>query len=91
MFPVQAIKIDKSFVDGLGVEADDSSIVDAVIRLGHSLGLLVVAEGIETPLQLAQLRELGADEGQGYLFSHAQAAIDLDGGALDGAGLVPAR
>ncbi len=68
-FPVQAIKIDRSFVGGLGIEVDDSSIVDAVIRLGHSLGLQVIAEGVETPLQLARLRELGADQGQGYLFS----------------------
>ncbi|WP_420452065.1 EAL domain-containing protein [Ilumatobacter sp.] len=79
MFPVQAIKIDKSFVDGLGIEVDDSSIVDAVIRLGHSLGLVVVAEGIETPLQLARLRELGADEGQGHLFSAAVSAPSLVG------------
>ena len=68
-FPVEAIKIDRSFVSGLGIEADDSAIVEAVIRLGHSLGLEVIAEGVETPLQLATLRELGADQGQGYLFS----------------------
>ena len=54
-FPVEAIKIDRSFVDGLGIDGDDSSIVDGVIRLGHSLGLQVIAEGVETPLQLEQV------------------------------------
>ena len=73
-FPVEAIKIDRSFVNGLGIEVDDSSIVEAVIHLGHSLGLQVIAEGVETPLQLTQLRELGADQGQGYLFARPFAA-----------------
>ncbi|MEM1331848.1 MAG: EAL domain-containing protein [Actinomycetota bacterium] len=67
-FPVESIKIDKSFVDGLGMDADDESIVRAVIELGHSLGLTVTAEGIESPLQRDRLRALGADQGQGYLF-----------------------
>lgn len=77
-FPVEAIKIDRSFVSGLGIEVDDSSIVDAVIRLGHSLGLHVTAEGVETPLHLSKLRELGADSGQGYLFSRPVPASMLD-------------
>jgi EAL domain-containing protein (putative c-di-GMP-specific phosphodiesterase class I) len=73
-FPVEAIKVDRSFVTGLGLEADDTSIVEAVIRLGHSLGLTVVAEGVETPLQLNRLRELGCDKGQGYLFGRPRPA-----------------
>jgi diguanylate cyclase (GGDEF)-like protein/PAS domain S-box-containing protein len=73
-FPVEAIKIDRSFVAGLGLEADDTSIVEAVVRLGHSLGLNVVAEGVETPLQLNRLRELGCDRGQGYLFGRPRPA-----------------
>lgn len=73
-FPVEAIKVDRSFVSGLGLEADDTSIVDAVIRLGHSLGLTVVAEGVETPLQLNRLREFGCDRGQGYLFGRPRPA-----------------
>ncbi len=73
-FPVEAIKVDRSFVSGLGLEADDTSIVDAVIRLGHSLGLTVVAEGVETPLQLNRLRELGCDRAQGYLFGRPRPA-----------------
>jgi diguanylate cyclase (GGDEF)-like protein len=73
-FPVETIKIDRSFVSGLGLEADDTSIVEAVVRLGHSLGLSVVAEGVETPLQLKGLRELGCDKGQGYLFGRPRPA-----------------
>ena len=73
-FPVEAIKVDRSFVTGLGLEADDTLIVEAVVRLGHSLGLTVVAEGVETPLQLNRLRELGCDSGQGYLFGRPRPA-----------------
>jgi len=73
-FPVEAIKIDRSFVSGLGLEADDTSIVEAVVRLGHSLGLSVVAEGVETPLQLSRLRELRCDRAQGYLFGRPRPA-----------------
>jgi diguanylate cyclase (GGDEF)-like protein/PAS domain S-box-containing protein len=73
-FPVETIKIDRSFVSGLGLEADDTSIVEAVVRLGHSLGLSVVAEGVETPLQLKGLRELGCNKGQGYLFGRPRPA-----------------
>jgi diguanylate cyclase (GGDEF)-like protein/PAS domain S-box-containing protein len=73
-FPVEAIKVDKSFVSGLGIEQEDSTIVEAVVRLGQSLGLHVVAEGIESPLQLGRLRELGCDRGQGYLFGRPRPA-----------------
>ena len=73
-FPVEAIKIDRTFVNGLGIDAEDSTIVEAVVNLGHSLGLSVVAEGVETPLQLARLREIGCDRGQGYLFGRPRPA-----------------
>jgi diguanylate cyclase (GGDEF)-like protein/PAS domain S-box-containing protein len=73
-FPVEAIKIDRTFVMGLGIEPNDTSIVDAVVRLGHSLGLSVVAEGVETPLQLRRLREFGCDRAQGYLFGRPRPA-----------------
>ena len=73
-FPVEAIKIDRSFVSGLGIEQEDSTIVEAVVRLGQALGLHVVAEGIESPLQLGRLRELGCDRGQGYLFGRPRPA-----------------
>jgi len=76
-FPVEAIKVDKSFVDGLGIDADDETIVRAVIELGHSLGLAVTAEGVETPLQRDRLCELGANQGQGYLFGRPAPAGEL--------------
>jgi diguanylate cyclase (GGDEF)-like protein/PAS domain S-box-containing protein len=73
-FPVEAIKIDRSFVAGLGIDNDDSTIVEAVVRLGQSLGLTVVAEGVETPLQLNRLREIQCDFGQGFLFGRPRPA-----------------
>jgi diguanylate cyclase (GGDEF)-like protein len=70
--PVHSLKIDRSFVDGLGTDPDDSAIVAAVVHLGHALGLTVTAEGIETPLQLSELRTLGCDLGQGFYFARPQ-------------------
>jgi EAL domain-containing protein (putative c-di-GMP-specific phosphodiesterase class I) len=77
-FPVEGLKIDRSFVDGLGIEPNDTTIVDTLIRLGHSLGLSVVAEGLETPLQLQHLRRLGCDNAQGFLFGRPMPADTLD-------------
>src|ERR1044072_7235266 len=68
-FPVDSVKVDRSFVDGLGVEGEDSAIVAAVVSLGHALRLSVVAEGVETSGQLDQLLALGCDRAQGYWFS----------------------
>jgi EAL domain-containing protein (putative c-di-GMP-specific phosphodiesterase class I) len=76
-FPVDILKIDRSFVDGLGVEDDDSAIVQATINLAHSLGLTTVAEGTETPVQVGALTDLGCDKAQGYLFSRPQPASVL--------------
>ena len=73
-FPVEAIKIDRGFVAGLGLDIEDTTIVEAVVNLGHSFGIEVIAEGLETPLQLARLRELGCDRGQGYLFGRPRPA-----------------
>ena len=67
-FPVEALKVDRSFIDGLGREPEDSAICTAVISLAHALGLRAVAEGVETPEQLAELRTLGCEMAQGYLF-----------------------
>ena len=58
-FPVEAIKIDRGFVAGLGLDTEDTTIVEAVVNLGHSFGIAVIAEGLETPLQLARLRDDG--------------------------------
>jgi EAL domain-containing protein (putative c-di-GMP-specific phosphodiesterase class I) len=69
-FPIDTLKIDQSFVRNLATDADDASIVSAVINMGSSLHMRVVAEGIETREQLAMLREQHCPEGQGYYFSH---------------------
>lgn len=67
-FPVDHIKIDRSFVQDLGSDDGNAAIVSAVVGLGKSLGLKVTAEGIETKGQLHLLREMGCHNGQGYLF-----------------------
>ena len=68
-YPVDSLKIDRLFVDGLGSDAQDTAIVHAVIAFAKTLGLTVTAEGIETAHQFAQLRALGCDHGQGYYFA----------------------
>lgn len=73
-FPLDTIKIDQSFVAGLGSEGHDSAIVDAVLAMAQSLGLAVVAEGIEEERQLRHLHARGADIGQGYLFARPMSA-----------------
>jgi diguanylate cyclase (GGDEF)-like protein len=69
-FPVDMIKIDKTFIAELGQTTSASEIVSAVIGLAHGLRLHVLAEGVETAQQVALLRELGCDRAQGYFFSH---------------------
>jgi len=68
-FPVDELKIDRSFVDGLGVEAEDTAIVSSVLSLAKAVGVKVVAEGVETEDQRRILVELGCEFGQGYLWS----------------------
>jgi len=65
--PIDAIKIDESFVKALGRSDEDASIVGTLVELGHALGLAVVADGVQTAAQLEQLRELGCDAAQGDL------------------------
>ena len=65
-FPLHELKIDKSFVDGLGVNDEDTAIVAAIVAMAHALDLWVVAEGIETADQLQRLRTLGCEQAQGY-------------------------
>ncbi|MDX2453007.1 EAL domain-containing protein [Desulfosarcina sp.] len=69
-FPVDIIKIDRSFVMGCTTEPKNLIIIKAIIAMGHSMDKLIVAEGIETEEQFALMKELGCDEGQGYLFKH---------------------
>jgi len=67
-FPVESLKVDRSFIDGLGREPEDTAICTAVVSLAHALGLHAVAEGVETAEQLAELKTLGCEMAQGYLF-----------------------
>ena len=76
-FPVDALKIDRAFVAGLGVSAEDTAIVGATIGLARTLGLAVVAEGVETAEQATQLRTMGCTDAQGYYF-----ARPLEAGAV---------
>jgi EAL domain-containing protein (putative c-di-GMP-specific phosphodiesterase class I) len=73
--PLDTIKIDRTFVAGLNDETD-RAIVDAVIALAHGLRIGTVAEGIETEFQFEQLREMGCDLGQGYLFARPLPAVE---------------
>ena len=76
-FPVDVLKIDRSFVDGLGDDPEDTAIVTAIISLARALGLRVVAEGVETRRQLDELRRLGCDRGQGFMFARPRPAALL--------------
>jgi diguanylate cyclase (GGDEF)-like protein/PAS domain S-box-containing protein len=80
-FPVDTLKVDRSFVNGIDRDEQDSAIVRSVVGLARSLGLTVTAEGIETQDQLEVLRTLACDEGQGYLFQRPQPA-EVIGGLL---------
>jgi EAL domain-containing protein (putative c-di-GMP-specific phosphodiesterase class I) len=72
-FPVDVLKIDRSFMRDLGVHGENTGIVRAIVALAHGLGMDAVPEGVETPEHLACVRELECTFGQGYLFS---AAVD---------------
>lgn len=68
-FPIDTLKIDRSFVSCINAEGENYQIVNTIILLAHSLGMKAIAEGVETPEQLTQLKKLGCDEAQGYLFA----------------------
>ena len=70
-FPVDKVKIDRSFVTDLEHDADDRMIVKAIVTLGQALGLATIAEGVETRGQAEVLHRFGCDQGQGYLFGRA--------------------
>jgi diguanylate cyclase (GGDEF)-like protein/PAS domain S-box-containing protein len=76
-FPINKLKIDRSFVHHMVDDQTNLAITRAIIGLGHTLGLRVVAEGVETEQEVALLRDAGCDEFQGFLFSRPQTAVDL--------------
>jgi len=77
-FPIDTLKIDRSFVSDLCKDPHDTAIVRAIITLGHALDLTVVAEGVETHEQLESLKELECDVVQGFLFSKALSSEDFE-------------
>ena len=77
-FPIDRLKIDRSFVKGVPADDSDCAIVRAVVQLAQALGMKVIAEGVETELQRAFLLELGCDEFQGFLFAPALDAASFE-------------
>jgi diguanylate cyclase (GGDEF)-like protein/PAS domain S-box-containing protein len=86
-FPFDALKVDRSFVDGLGVEQERTAIVEAVLGMARALSLDAIAEGVENEAQLSELRRLGCDYAQGHLFSRPLTAEKvtalLEGGGFE--------
>ena len=76
-FPVDCVKVDRSFVNDIPSDAGDAALTRAIIAMGHSLGLHVVAEGVERRDQLEFLRREGCDEYQGYHFAKPMAETAL--------------
>jgi diguanylate cyclase (GGDEF)-like protein/PAS domain S-box-containing protein len=77
-FPVDAVKVDRSFVDGLGSDTHDSALVAAILAMAEALDLEVTAEGVENQDQLANLRNLGCQRAQGFYLGRPLPAADLD-------------
>ena len=76
-FPIDKLKIDRTFISDVTSSNDDASIVSAIVSLGHTLNLKVIAEGVETPEQLEFLQMLGCDQYQGYHYSRPMPAADF--------------
>ena len=75
--PLDVLKVDRSFVDGLGTESRDTAVTEAIIAMSHALSLQVVGEGAETDLQVSELTRLGCDFVQGYHFSRPVPAHEI--------------
>jgi diguanylate cyclase (GGDEF)-like protein/PAS domain S-box-containing protein len=94
-FPFHALKIDRSFIDALGIEQERTAIVEAIIGMARALSLEVIAEGVENEVQLSELRRLGCDYAQGHLFHAAMPAGEitrlLGEGELGYSGISPER
>ena len=76
-FPVETLKIDRSFIHGITTDRDNAGIVQAIISLAHTLGLIVVAEGVETADEYRHLSARGCDQIQGYYTGRPMAADEL--------------
>jgi diguanylate cyclase (GGDEF)-like protein/PAS domain S-box-containing protein len=94
-FPFDALKIDRSFVEALGVEQERTAIVEAIIGMARALSLDVIAEGVENEAQLSELSRLGCDFAQGHFFSRALPAAKISALLTEGAplysGILPGR
>jgi diguanylate cyclase (GGDEF)-like protein/PAS domain S-box-containing protein len=94
-FPFHALKIDRSFIDALGIEQERTAIVEAIIGMARALSLDVIAEGVESEVQLAELQRLGCDFAQGHLFQPALPAPRVEqllaAGARGYSGISPGR
>jgi diguanylate cyclase (GGDEF)-like protein/PAS domain S-box-containing protein len=92
-FPFHALKIDRSFVDALGIEQEATAIVEAIIGMARALSLEVIAEGVESEVQLSELRRLNCDYAQGHLFHAAMPEREVSRliaeGALGYSGILP--
>ena len=77
-FPVDVIKVDRTFVQGVGVDPKDAAITANVVSLAHALGLVAIAEGIESAEQLLAMRRLGCDLAQGFVFARPAPAADIE-------------
>ena len=92
-FPFHALKIDRSFVDALGIEQEATAIVEAIIGMARALSLEVIAEGVESEVQLSELQRLGCDYAQGHLFHAAMPEREVSRmiaeGALGYSGISP--
>jgi EAL domain-containing protein (putative c-di-GMP-specific phosphodiesterase class I) len=76
--PVDILKVDKSFIDPIAANPTDNAVLQAIVRLGHTLELQTVAEGVEAVQQSEHLRDLGCHYGQGYFYSKPARADDID-------------
>jgi len=90
-FPVDMIKVDRSFVQGIEHDAKDAAITANLVSLAHALGLLAIAEGIESDGQLTSLRELGCDLAQGFLFARPAPPAEIDRLLAEGSAGVPGK
>ena len=89
-YPISKIKIDRAFIANLGVDAEADGVVGAIVKLARALRLSVIAEGVETTDQRARLASAGCSTIQGFLFSRAVPAGEIDAMVAGGAQLLEA-